>query len=265
MANQTTQSPKYSAIGSAIFMLVAFAVVAALTYGIRSWFKFANLSVLGGHLNVIMLILGALYYLFCAYLYSFVTESDAIFGKYQPIGKTVSEVKSYILRCYREADVPGGARKAVTISLILHLILTGLASLLWTPFFLNYLFPLPILSLGYLMPKKEFKIEDDFLQEFVEKRTGMKTWRDHICPRCNTINNGRGFIGESDRTETHTAGVDNYTTERDYYEGDTHVYETTYHSDPYIRTNYSYNANYRCARCKYVYIIHHSGSTKTSL
>ena len=261
MATENKGATKYSAIGSVIFMWVIFAAVAALTYALHDWFAFAEVSMLGGEFNIVILILGGLYYAFCSYLYAFITESDAIFGEYNPIGKTINEVKSYIKRCYVEAEVPQGARKAVTVSIVMHGLLVLLAALLWTPFFFNYLLPLPLLCFGYLAPKKEYKVEDDFLNDFIVARTKKKQWKVLVCPPCGGIMTGK-WTGNGNKSEYTTTGVDHYTTEREYTAGDTTIHETTFHSDPYVSTHYSYDSFYQCTRCKKQYKRHFSGQDK---
>lgn len=253
---------KYTAVGSVIFMWVLFGAAIALTYAIRTWFSFANVNMLGGEFNVVMLIIGGLYYAFCAYLYSFITESDAIFGEYNPICKTLPEITNYIKRCYREADVPKGARKSVTLSLILHAALVAAMAILWDPFFFNYLLPLPLLCFGYIGPSKELKLEEEFLDDFIVARTKKKDWKSHLCPHCKAVNGTGIFLGNGNESKYTTTGVDHYTTEREYTEGSTTVHETTFHSDPFVTTHYSYDAYFQCRRCKKKYSIHHSGKDK---
>ena len=202
--------------------------------------------------------------------------SNPVFGKYHPSGRTITETKNFVRRCYFEGGLIDTLCRIIRIFALINAAILIVMTIM-NPYNISLLAAVPF----FFVAIPTIWSEDEKYDEFIAERANCKGWREFVCKYCETLISGKALEstehreGEStyhhDREITTTTTT---TTSSDWMMiGDTEYIDTRVDTrvntvvddQEYIKTDHFDFYHYRCPRCKKIHTVGRTYTTRMDL
>ena len=165
---------------------------------------------------------------------------------YDPIGKTVGEVESFVKAHYKKEEFASSDLTVIIGFLVLDLVVLCMG-LFASLYILNALVVFPLWIVVAIFSREP--TADSYVRDVLDD----DEWRKCICDKCGAIYSKWDYKTSNHR-ETQSLGSRQVTVTDKYTDGIDTLYVDREETRYFVRTNTSFDKNFTCPRCKNVMV-----------